>query len=111
MPLTYLNVEYAQRGAVKALGARWDAEARKWFVPEGRDLAPFGAWLPAERRFTDTAVAESSIGAVQVQRRGKSLSLLLAGVADAEPPRLLRRLFSLRGLSYEEVEQVLARSP
>ena len=28
-----------------------------------------------------------------------------------EPPRLLRRLFSLRGLSYEEVEQVLARSP
>lgn len=83
MPLTYLNVEYAQRGAVKALGARWDAEARKWFVPEGRDLAPFGAWLPAEQRFTDTAVAESSSGAVQVRRRGKSLSLLLAGVADA----------------------------
>ncbi len=83
MPLTYLNVEYAQRGAVKALGARWDAEARKWFVPEGRDLAPFVAWLPAERRFTDTAVAKSSSGAVQVQRRGKSLSLLLAGVADA----------------------------
>jgi hypothetical protein len=26
---------------------------------------------------------------------------------SGEPPRLLRRLFSLRGLSYEEVEQVL----
>jgi hypothetical protein len=25
-----------------------------------------------------------------------------------EPPRFLRRLFSLRGLSHEEVEQVLA---
>ena len=32
-------------------------------------------------------------------------------VTATEPPRLLRRLFSLRGLSYEEVEQVLARSP
>lgn len=83
MPLTYLNVEYAQRGAVKALDARWDIEARKWFVPEGRDLAPFGAWLPAKRRSTNTAVAELSSGAVQVQRRGKSLSLLLAGVEEA----------------------------
>ncbi|MCO5104253.1 MAG: hypothetical protein M9919_09645 [Burkholderiaceae bacterium] len=27
--------------------------------------------------------------------------------AQGEPPRLLRRLFFLRGLSYEEVEQVL----
>ncbi|UUE95024.1 MULTISPECIES: exodeoxyribonuclease VII large subunit [Comamonas] len=83
MPLTYLNVEYAQRGAVKALGARWDAEARKWFVPEGRDLAPFGAWLPAEQQSTDMAVAQSRSYAVQVQRRGKSLSLLLTDVADA----------------------------
>jgi len=83
MPLTYLNVNYAQRGAVKALGARWDAEARKWFVPEGRDLAPFDAWLPAEQRSTDVAVAHAGDGALQVQRRGKSLSQLLAGVADA----------------------------
>jgi exodeoxyribonuclease VII large subunit len=83
MPLTYLKVEYAQRGAVKALGAKWDAEARKWFVPEGRDLAPFGAWLPVEQRSTDVASTESGMDAVQVQRRGKSLSLLLAGVADA----------------------------
>lgn len=83
MPLTYLNVEYAERGAVKALGARWDAEARKWFVPDGRDLTPFGAWLPGEQRITDVAVTELSSDAVQVQRRGKSLSVLLAGVADA----------------------------
>ena len=83
MPVTYLNVEYAQRGAVKALGAKWDTEARKWFVLEGRDLAPFGAWLHAEQRSTDVASTESGMDAVQGQRRGKSLSLLLAGVADA----------------------------
>lgn len=79
---TYLSVEYAQRGAVKALGARWDADARRWFVPEGRDLAPFNAWLPAEQHSTDVAVTEPGSQAVQPQRRGKSLSHLLAGVAD-----------------------------
>lgn len=83
MPQTYLNVEYAQRGAVKALGAKWDATARKWFVPEGRDLAPFGAWLSAEQRSTDLVVTEPDSGVMQVLRRGKSLSQLLAGVADA----------------------------
>lgn len=83
MPPTYLNVEYAQRGAVKALGAKWDAEARKWFVPEGRDLAPFDAWLPATQHSTSLTSSESGPGIVEVPRRGKSLSLLLAGVAAA----------------------------
>ncbi len=83
MPLTYLNVEYSQRGAVKALGAKWDAEARKWFVPEGRDLAPFDVWLPVEQHSAALTSSESGTGTVQVQRRGKSLSQLLAGVADA----------------------------
>ncbi|MBF5007862.1 hypothetical protein [Diaphorobacter caeni] len=39
------------------------------------------------------------------------VGLIAASFTYGEPPRLLRRLFSLRGLSYEEVEQVLARSP
>lgn len=45
MPVTYLTVDFSQNAAVKALGARWDARERKWFVPEGRDLVPFNAWL------------------------------------------------------------------
>jgi len=85
MPVIYLQVVYAQRAAVKALGARWDAQARKWFVPEGRDLAPFDAWLPAEQRSSglDVSVPEPSGHAIQERRRGKSLSQLLAGVAEA----------------------------
>jgi hypothetical protein len=43
---TYLNVPFAQRNEAKAKGARWDSEARKWFVPIGRDLEPFSSWLP-----------------------------------------------------------------
>lgn len=46
---TYLNVPYAQKDAAKALGARWDAANKKWYVPAGKDPEPFGQWLtPAE---------------------------------------------------------------
>ena len=83
MPVTYLIVDFSQKAVVKALGARWDARERKWFVPEGRDLIPFNAWLPASLRSTDLAVHDPASTEVQVQRRGKSLSELLAGVADA----------------------------
>jgi len=43
---TYLTVQYSQRHEVKALGARWDPGARKWFVPDGLELTVFQAWLP-----------------------------------------------------------------
>ena len=45
---TYLNVPFKQKAEAKAKGARWDSEARKWFVPVGRDLEPFTSWLPVD---------------------------------------------------------------
>ena len=41
---TYLNVPYAQKDAAKALGARWDPANKKWYVPNGKDLALFAQW-------------------------------------------------------------------
>lgn len=82
MPVTYLIVDFSQKAAVKALGARWDPVEKKWYVPEGRDLVPFDPWLPAALRPALT-VGAAHPTALQVQRRGKSLSELLAGVADA----------------------------
>jgi hypothetical protein len=40
----YLNVPYAEKDAAKALGARWDAANKKWYVPSDKDLAPFAKW-------------------------------------------------------------------
>ncbi|WP_157199584.1 DUF5710 domain-containing protein [Methylomonas koyamae] len=37
---TYLNVPYAQKDAAKALGARWDASNKKWYIPAGKDPEP-----------------------------------------------------------------------
>jgi len=38
---TPLAVSFADKDKAKALGARWDAEGRRWMAPPGADLAPF----------------------------------------------------------------------
>lgn len=45
----YLDVPYEQRTEAKNLGAAWDRDAKKWYVPRDRDVAPFQPWLPARR--------------------------------------------------------------
>ena len=49
MTRTYLNVPYQEKDEAKKLGARWDASARRWYVPEGMDTAPLVRWLPVEK--------------------------------------------------------------
>ena len=43
---TYLVVQFREKDKVKALGAKWDADSRRWYVPAGLDLTAFSAWLP-----------------------------------------------------------------
>lgn len=88
MASTYLTVDYKEKDAAKALGAKWDAAQRQWFVPEGRDLAPFAAWIGAGPAQLSTSTALSSNQAVRTElsvadKKGVSLSTLLAGVSQA----------------------------
>ena len=48
---SYLAAPYEAREQVKALGARWDREAKAWYVPPGLDPEPFSQWRskPAAR--------------------------------------------------------------
>ena len=39
----YLNCPYSEKDECKQLGARWDNESRKWYIPVGIDTEPFGA--------------------------------------------------------------------
>ena len=41
----YLDVPFSEKDQAKALGAWWDPEARKWFIPLGRATEPFARWL------------------------------------------------------------------
>ncbi len=43
---TALKVPFADKDQVKALGAQWHADQKRWVVPKGRDLALFQSWLP-----------------------------------------------------------------
>jgi hypothetical protein len=42
---TALKVPFADKDQVKALGALWQPDHKRWVVPKGRDLALFTAWL------------------------------------------------------------------
>jgi len=42
----YLNVPYAEKDQAKALGARWDASRKKWYVPNNMDISIFAKWQP-----------------------------------------------------------------
>ena len=83
MPETYLQTAYKDREKVKALGARWDAAQRQWFVPEGRDLAPFAPWLPGGVPVAPTSALAGPTTDLALPARGVTLSQLLAGVAQA----------------------------
>lgn len=48
-----LSVPFQEKDEVKQLGARWDAELRKWFVPAGIDAAPFSRWFEASANDRD----------------------------------------------------------
>lgn len=49
-----LNVPLAEKDEAKSLGAWWDPHARTWYVPPGKDPAPFQKWLgPAEEAEPD----------------------------------------------------------
>lgn len=88
MANTYLTVDYKDKDAAKALGARWDAAQRQWFVPEGRDLAPFAAWIGPGPAQHSTLTELRSNQAVLTElsapdKKSVSLSSLLAGVSQA----------------------------
>lgn len=42
---TFLTVPFAEKEQAKALGARWNAERKKWYVPAGTELTAFKKWL------------------------------------------------------------------
>lgn len=56
-----LRVPYAQKDAAKALGARWDAARKLWYVVDPPDLSALADWLPPGGLEASTAVPPSSL--------------------------------------------------
>ena len=43
---TYLNVPFEERLEAKALGAKWDAARKLWYVENANDVSKFMRWMP-----------------------------------------------------------------
>ena len=65
-----LRCPFAEKDEAKGLGAAFDWTSKVWYVPAGRDLAPFSRWLPAdwpgceERRVERRGAAAGELGEV-----------------------------------------------
>ena len=81
---TYLDVPFNEKDDAKALGACWDVQARKWYIPEGFELVSFSKWLPRELlveqpqspAVSSEQASSSSVTSIQ----GVPLSQLLSNV-------------------------------
>ncbi len=40
-----IEVPFAEKDQAKALGARWNPELKKWFIPDGVEKEKFSKWL------------------------------------------------------------------
>lgn len=47
MPRMDLNVPFAEKDDAKRLGARWDAQRKTWYVPDGVETSVFWRWINA----------------------------------------------------------------
>lgn len=53
MKVLYLNVSYIEKDKVKALGARWNPELKKWYVKMDADFSLFAKWSPEIKEFSE----------------------------------------------------------
>ena len=63
-----LVTPFAEKDAVKALGARWDAAKKTWYITDVADLAPFARWIPDLAAATENAVAGATRPAALAQK-------------------------------------------
>ncbi len=43
---TVLNVPFKDKERAKELGAKWDPDIKKWFIPPGVSKESFSQWIP-----------------------------------------------------------------
>lgn len=43
--MLFLNVPYSEKDEAKALGAKWNAAQKKWYVPDSIDVNKFERWM------------------------------------------------------------------
>ena len=45
-----LDVPFKEKEEAKMLGARWDPEIKKWYVPANQSARPFARWISDDEK-------------------------------------------------------------
>jgi hypothetical protein len=69
---TYLKVPYAEKDAAKALGARWDAAEKKWYITESVDPHLFTKWTAESKPTANTTSPTTKPAAKAVKANSSS---------------------------------------
>jgi hypothetical protein len=80
-----LKVPFNEKDQAKSLGARWNAEAKLWYVPQGVDAAPFEKWMTSAANAAPAQAAAKP----KVQENkplGDDLDAINAALRDAYEP-------------------------
>jgi len=63
-----LVTPFAEKDAVKALGARWDPAKKVWYINDVADLTPFQRWIPDLKAAMDGGAASGASTAAAVRK-------------------------------------------
>jgi hypothetical protein len=80
-----LKVPFNEKDQAKSLGARWNTEAKHWYVPQGVDAAPFEKWFTNS---STPALTLSTVSPVKKTNANVSQSLPAEDDIDAINARL-----------------------
>ena len=83
---TSLKVPFNEKDQAKALGARWNAEAKQWYVPQGLDAAQFAKW------FTDAPSSPTSATPSRNNTKATPISTLQGKALDDDMDAINARL-------------------
>ncbi len=67
-----LKVPFNEKDQAKSLGARWNAEAKLWYVPQGLDAAAFEMWLSSAPNSTLNSAPNIALGVAAANSAAKS---------------------------------------
>jgi Domain of unknown function (DUF5710) len=84
-----LKVPFNEKDQAKSLGARWNAEAKLWYVPQGVDAVPFEKWMTSATNAAPAQAvakpAEKSM-AQEIKPLGDDIDAINASLRDAYEP-------------------------
>lgn len=69
----YINVPYAEKDEAKALGARWDADAKSWYYTDESDKKKFGKWLPKGKFMKLSDLSDEQREFIKIVKTGKNV--------------------------------------